>query len=787
MSISLDGVLNSRATKQTLKKLEAAATEIITKSNELSIYSIKDFEEYASNLKKRVAGGESLDSVLIDAFAALVEGSSRCLGIRPYKVQIMAGVALYEGFVCEMRTGEGKTLSATLPAYLYSLAGRGVHVITANEYLAERDAAEMGVLYNFLGTTVGVASAAKREKEYKKEAYKAEITYGTIKEFGFDYLRDNMVLAVEDKVQRGQNVAIIDEVDAILIDESITPLIIAGIGEINTSEIYKISKLVSNLEEGKDYFVNEVDATVLLTEEGIIKSEEFLKLSNLYHHQHELYLMAAALEAKELFIKNRDYLVVNGSVSIIDDNTGRILDGRKWGNGVHAAVEAKEKVRIEGESHTLANITVQNYALMYEVLAGMTGTAEGDKEELESVYGLRVVQVPTNRPDIRKDCPDIVYATKSDKIAAIVKDVIARNKNGQPILVGTGSVDSSIAVSEALHEANISHQVLNAKDDKKEAAIIAEAGKLYAVTVATTMAGRGVDILLGGANGTPKDYEKVKAAGGLYVCGTERYGAKRIDQQLRGRCGRQGDPGESRFYLSLEDDLMERFGSKLTRSILAKTLIKGEPVKTSLVTKAINATQKTMEIQNCSVRAQLLSYDEVYATHRKTIYALRDKYLSSDNFDLHGQVEEVISDIISTGWCKTYPTEDEATQTNKTLLEYNISVLATKNTAKEDLLEQILFQAQSWDIGEVEKYNEIALEVVDTCWRQHLIEMDELRAGITLRAMGQKDPLVEWSNESFSMFKNLVLIIKQNILKALVTRTKEHPNSNDNNLLISDN
>jgi preprotein translocase subunit SecA len=782
---------------------------------------------------KRVA---HLDDLLPEAFALVREAGRRALGQRHFDVQIMGGTALHFGWVAEMKTGEGKTLVATLPLYLNALTGYGAHLVTVNDYLARRDAEWMGRIYRFLGLDVGTVIPQIQDHEAKRAAYATGITYGTNNEFGFDYLRDNMAVRKEDQVQGAPFFAIVDEVDSILVDEARTPLIISGRADDAQELYYQFARVTKGLQRDRDYEVDEAKRTVVPTEDGIGRVEEALGVDNLYEHvnQNFVHQLQAALRAKELFKPDVDYVVQHGEVKIVDEFTGRILEGRRWSEGLHQAVEAKEGVKIKAENQTLATITLQNFFRMYEKLAGMTGTAATEAGEFAHTYGLEVVSIPTNQPMVRADEPDLIYKTEAAKFDAVADDIAERSEEGQPVLVGTISVEKSERLGRLLEKRGISHEVLNAKQHEREAGIVAQAGRPHAVTVATNMAGRGVDILLGGnpeglarqevlASGTtpdesPEKYEElvaqfqeecatqgeqVRELGGLYVLGTERHESRRIDNQLRGRSGRQGDPGESRFYLSLEDDLMRLFATGAMNWVMGKAFPDDVPLEAKMVTKAIERAQRTVEDRNFEIRKDVLKYDEVMNEQRKVIYKRRQQIL--DGGDLRDEAIEAIAAAIEhtvDTWCPndypeewdldelyrqiqvTYPTQVTLEQLREVVDREGLIALLT-----EDALTK--YEAKEQEIGAdtlraIER--RVMLSVIDQHWREHLYEMDYLREGINLRAMGQKDPLAEWQREGFDMFSAMMGGIQDNFVRYvshLQVATEDTPRAGPRNVRYS--
>ncbi|GGM86973.1 protein translocase subunit SecA [Thermopolyspora flexuosa] len=824
----LDKILRAGEGK-ILRKLKRIAEQVNSIEDDFKSLTDAELRALTDEYKQRYKDGESLDDLLPEAFATVREAARRVLGQRHFDVQIMGGAALHFGNIAEMRTGEGKTLTATLPAYLNALTGKGVHIVTVNDYLAKRDAETMGRVHRFLGLKVGVI-LAQMPPEERRKAYEADITYGTNNEFGFDYLRDNMAWSLDECVQRGHYFAIVDEVDSILIDEARTPLIISGPGEQSAKWYQEFAKIVPRLrrgEEGKngeeptgDYVVDEKKRTVAILESGVAKVEDWLGIDNLYkpEHTHLVGFLNNALKAKELYKRDRDYIVANGEVLIVDEFTGRILHGRRYNEGMHQAIEAKEGVKIKDENQTLATITLQNYFRLYEKLAGMTGTAATEANEFHQTYKLGVVPIPTNKPMIRKDHPDVVYKTEDAKFQAVVEDIVQRYEKGQPVLVGTTSVEKSEKLSKMLKRRGIPHEVLNAKNHAREAAIVAEAGRKHAVTVATNMAGRGTDIMLGGnpefraarelekrglsPTETPEEYEKawpealekakeeVKAEheevvrlGGLYVLGTERHESRRIDNQLRGRSGRQGDPGESRFYLSLEDDLMRLFNSARVEMIMNRLNIPDDvPIESGIVTKAIASAQHQVEQQHFEARKNVLKYDEVLNQQRKVIYAERRKVL--EGADLREQVRGFIRDVIS-GYVRSATAEGYAEEWDLDTLWkafkqlYPVSVTADelieeaggRERLTADVIEEriIADALAAYDVREEELGAEtmrelerrVILQVLDRKWREHLYEMDYLQEGIALRAYAQRDPLVEYQREGYDMFVAMLDAIKE--------------------------
>ena len=818
-----------------LKKLENVAKAVNALEDEISALSDEDLKAQTPKFKQEIENGKSLDEIMPEAFATVREVSKRTLGQRHFDVQLMGGAALHWGNIAEMKTGEGKTLVATLPTYLNALEGKGVHVVTVNDYLASYQSELMGRIYRFLGMNVGCIITEQKPPERRKQ-YNADITYGTNNEFGFDYLRDNMAWEKADLVQRGHHYAIVDEVDSILIDEARTPLIISGPAEGDVTRWYRqFAKLVLKLTRDEDYDVDEKKKVVGILDPGITKVEDFLGIDNLYEPANTALIgyLNNAIKAKELFLRDKDYVVTQGEVLIVDEHTGRILPGRRYNEGLHQAIEAKEGVEVKAENQTFATITLQNYFRMYDKLAGMTGTAETEAAEFMNTYKLGVhagnargvLPIKTNKPMIRKDQDDLIYRTKKEKLAAIVKDVAQRHAKGQPVLLGTASVESSEVVSTLLDVAKIPHQVLNAKQHEKEAAVVAVAGRKGAVTVATNMAGRGTDIMLGGnvefladaklksegysPEDTPEEYEKrwpgtlneikaqvkdeheeVKELGGLYVLGTERHESRRIDNQLRGRSGRQGDPGESRFYLSLEDDLMRLFNTQLVAQVMAKGMEEGQPIEAKSVTKGVRTAQKAVESRNYEIRKNVLKYDDVMNKQRTVIYSERQAVLKGE--DIHEDIERFITDTVESyikgankgsdkpkdwDWeglfkalntvIPTKVTEDEAKEAAGSL-KGEKAVEAVRDLIVEDAKQQ--YAEMEKTIGETglrDLERRVVLAVLDRKWREHLYEMDYLKDGIGLRGMGQRDPLVEYQREGYQMYNSMIEAIKEESVQLL--------------------
>ncbi|WP_026645098.1 preprotein translocase subunit SecA [Bifidobacterium sp. AGR2158] len=824
-----------------IKRLENVAKEVNALEDQIAALSDEELKGQTAKFKEKLANGATLDDIMAEAFATVREVSKRTLGQRHFDVQLMGGAALHWGNIAEMKTGEGKTLVATLPSYLNALEGKGVHVITVNDYLASYQSELMGRIYRFLGMSVGCIVTGQKPAERRKQ-YNADITYGTNNEFGFDYLRDNMAWEKNELVQRGHHYAIVDEVDSILIDEARTPLIISGPAEGDVTRWYRqFAKLVLKLVRDEDYEVDEKKKTVGILDPGITKIEDYLGIDNLYEPSNTALIgyLNNAIKAKELFLRDRDYVVTGGEVLIVDEHTGRILPGRRYNEGLHQAIEAKENVEVKAENQTFATITLQNYFRMYDKLAGMTGTAETEAAEFMGTYKLGVLPIPTNRPMIRQDKDDLIFRTKKEKLQAIVKDVAERHKKGQPVLLGTASVEASEVVSSLLDVVEIPHKVLNAKQHEKEAAVVAVAGRKGAVTVATNMAGRGTDIMLGGnvefladaklkeegysPEDTPEEYEKlwpetlkqikeqvkdeheeVVELGGLYVLGTERHESRRIDNQLRGRSGRQGDPGESRFYLSLEDDLMRLFNTQLVARVMAKGMPEGEPIESKAVSKGVRNAQKAVESRNFEIRKNVLKYDDVMNKQRTVIYSERQAVLKGE--DIHEDIERFIKDTITSyvtgakrgsdkpkdwdwdgmfkavrGIFPTTVTEDEAKKVAEGL-KGEKAVDAVVDLFVKDAQEQYAqFEDKLGKEGLRTLERRVVLAVLDRKWREHLYEMDYLKDGIGLRGMGQRDPLVEYQREGYQMYNSMIEAIKEESIQLLfhvdidsVAQTRDH-------------
>jgi len=751
---------------------------------EISALSDSELRAKTDEFKARFQDGEPLDELLPEAFAVVRETAKRVLNMRHFDVQIMGGIVLFEGKIAEMKTGEGKTLVATLPIYLESIAGHTVHVVTVNDYLAKRDSEWMGKVYKFLGIKVGLIQAMM-DPELRVQAYKADVIYGTNSEFGFDYLRDNMAVDPGQIVQQGHDFAIVDEVDSILIDEARTPLIISGEAEKAAGIYRSFAKIVPRLKVEADYEVDEKTQTVAVTDSGINKVEKALGIDNLYDHANSQLVnhLNQALRAYALFKKDVDYVVNNGEVIIVDEFTGRLMEGRRYSEGLHQAIEAKEKVHIREESQTLATITLQNYFRLYKKLGGMTGTAATEANEFRHIYKLETVVIPTNKPLIRQDKPDSIYKTEQAKFNAVIKDIVERHQAGQPVLVGTISIEKSEVLSKMLKKKGIAHEVLNAKHHEREAEIISQAGRGGAVTVATNMAGRGVDIILGGSPPEAEETEKVKQAGGLYVLGTERHESRRIDNQLRGRSGRQGDAGESRFYLSLEDDLMRLFGSDRVKSVMERLGVPDDqPIEHSLISKSIETAQRQVESQNFEIRKRVLEYDDVMNQQREIIYEQRHEVLFGEDFittteSIVGQVVEsvVLMFTESNSYAEDWDWDGLVAYLNQIFpLKLNKNDFNPEEFSQEVLTDSLterallLLKQRRQEIG-AEVFSSlqrmIMLQVVDTKWREHLYEMDYLKEGIGLRAIGQRDPLAEYKNEGFAMFQRLIGSIQEDFAR----------------------
>ena len=772
----LQSLIGNNSAKE-VKKMR----KIVDHINELEPNYVKlsdaNLVSKTDEFKRRLQKGETLDDILPEAFAVCREASKRVLGMRHFDVQLLGGICLHRGNIAEMRTGEGKTLVATLSVYLNALTGKGVHVVTVNDYLATRDSEQMGRLYNFLGLSTGLI-VANLDYNQRKQAYGADVTYGTNNEFGFDYLRDNMVSDVAQMVQRPLNYAIVDEVDSILIDEARTPLIISGPGNRSTDNYYKLAKIVPHLVKDEDYTVDEKQKTIAPTDSGIEKVEKMLGVENLYDAENiELnHLLGASLRAHAMMHRDTDYVVKDGEVVIVDEFTGRLMFGRRYSDGLHQAIEAKEGLKVERESQTLASITFQNYFRMYEKLSGMTGTAKTEEKEFNDIYGLDVIPIPPNRPLIRVDLPDLIFKTKAAKYRAVVRNAVERHQTGQPILIGTTSIAQSEELSDMLLRAGVPHKVLNAKHHEQEAEIVADAGQMGMVTIATNMAGRGTDITLG---------EGVPELGGLAILGTERHESRRIDNQLRGRSGRQGDPGSSQFFLSLEDDLMRIFGADNISGIMDKLgMEEDEPIEHSLITKSIERAQKKVEDHNYNIRKYILEYDDVMNQQREVLYEQRRRILGNDS--LRDTIIEMIDKLVTEAVDayadeKLYPEEWDYEGLHKHLSQYFLTseIMSTEEMeeyTRQELDERLHEIAHSEYQDRIDLLGDamfsqlekaIMLRVVDSKWMEHLDNMDMLREGIGLRAYGQKNPLVEYKFEAYDMFQHMIESIQDETIMAL--------------------
>lgn len=760
-----DRLFNGSNERDIKKMRQLVEEKINPQESALKKLSDSSLANKTNEFKARLAKGETLDDILPDAFAVIKEASRRVLGMRQFDVQLIGGIILHRGNIAEMGTGEGKTLVATAPVYLNALEGKGAHVITVNDYLAKRDSEWMGQVYKFLGLSVGLI-VHDLDFEQRKIAYNSDITYGTNNEFGFDYLRDNMVSSLDQMVQRPLHYCLIDEVDSILIDEARTPLIISGPGQKSTDNYYVMSKLVPQLKLGEDYTIDEKQKTVAPTEAGVSKMEKMLKVDNLYDTDNlELnHLFVQALRAQAMMERDRDYVVKDGEVVIVDEFTGRLMYGRRYSDGLHQAIEAKEGLQVQRESQTLATITFQNYFRMYDKLAGMTGTAKTEEQEFIKIYGLEVFQVPTNRPVQRKDLPDVIFKTKRGKYRAVVREIERRHATGQPMLIGTTSIEQSEQLSHMLKEAGIVHNVLNAKYHELEAQIVAQAGQKGQVTIATNMAGRGTDIVLG---------EGVSELGGLAIIGTERHESRRIDNQLRGRAGRQGDPGSSQFFLSLEDDLLRIFGGDNIKKFMEKMgLEEDEEIRSSMVSSAIQKAQKRVEERNFDIRKYVLEYDDVMNQQRKVVYEQRRKILEGQ--DMKDQILNMVDMLINHGLetyanPKLYPEEWDFDALIKYCEKYflapgEVKLDEIENMSREEIGRKLMdiahetYEAREKSIGssmmrELEKA--VMLKVVDSKWMEHLDDMDMLKEGIGLRSYGQRNPIVEYKVEAFNIFSEM--------------------------------
>ncbi|WP_430535002.1 preprotein translocase subunit SecA [Listeria rocourtiae] len=764
--------------KKDIKYLEKKADQIEALAEATAKLSDDEIRAKTEEFKERFQNGETLDSLLVEAFAVAREGAKRALGMFPFRVQLMGGIVLHEGNIAEMRTGEGKTLTATLPVYLNALSGNGVHVVTVNEYLSQRDAEEMGVLYNFLGLSVGLNLNVLSSEE-KREAYAADITYSTNNELGFDYLRDNMVVYKEQMVQRPLSYAVIDEVDSILVDEARTPLIISGQAEKSTILYVRANSFVETLTVEKDYTVDIKTKSVYMTEEGMTKGEKYFDVENLFDIESStlLHHIAQALKANYTMHLDVDYVVQDDEVLIVDQFTGRIMKGRRFSEGLHQALEAKEGVTIQNESQTMATITFQNYFRMYKKLSGMTGTAKTEEEEFRDIYNMRVIEIPTNKPIIRDDRADLIYTSIDAKFNAVVEDIAERYANGQPVLVGTVAIETSEVISNKLKRKGVPHSVLNAKQHEKEADIIQFAGEKGSVTIATNMAGRGTDIKLG---------EGAIEAGGLAVIGTERHESRRIDNQLRGRAGRQGDPGVTQFYLSMEDELMKRFGSDNMKAMMERFGMDDEAIQSKMVSRAVESAQKRVEGNNFDSRKQVLQYDDVLRQQREVIYKQRYAVITAEN-NLRSVIEPMIQNVVNYVVQSNAPRQEDRDEWNlqgiidfaeaNLLPEDVISVDDIKNMETNDIQDFILEKVnEAYNEKETllpeEEFNEfqkvVLLRVVDTKWVDHIDAMDHLRDGIHLRAYGQIDPLREYQSEGFEMFEAMISSIDEEVARYIM-------------------
>ena len=763
--------------KGELRRLEKMADKVLKYEDEMAALSDEQLQAKTEEFKQRYQNGESLDSLLYEAFAVVREGAKRVLGLFPYKVQVMGGIVLHHGDVPEMRTGEGKTLTATMPVYLNALSGKGVHVVTVNEYLTERDATEMGELYSWLGLSVGINLAAKSPME-KKEAYECDITYSTNSEIGFDYLRDNMVVRAENMVQRPLNYALVDEVDSILIDEARTPLIVSGANAVETSQLYNMAdNFVKSLDKD-DYIIDIQSKTIGLSDSGIDKAEEYFKLENLYDIDNVAltHYIDNALRANYIMILDIDYVVSEEQeILIVDQFTGRTMEGRRYSDGLHQAIEAKEGVPIQDETKTSASITYQNLFRMYKKLAGMTGTGKTEEEEFREIYNIRVIPIPTNRPIKRIDHSDLLYASLDAKFKAVVEDVKARYQKGQPVLVGTVAVETSALLSKKLVEAGVPHEVLNAKNHYREAQIIMNAGQRGAITIATNMAGRGTDIKLG---------EGVRELGGLCVIGTERHESRRIDNQLRGRSGRQGDPGESQFYLSLEDELMKRFGSERLKGVFERLNMSDEAIESRMLTRQVEAAQKRVEGNNYDTRKQVLQYDDVMREQREIIYAQRYDVITADRDlapEIHAMIRRTIGRIVD-GHVRSK--QDEKLEVILNFAKYNllpedsISLSDLEGLSdqaiKDELYQRALkvYDSQVAKLRDEESVKEfqkvLILRVVDNKWTDHIDALDQLRNAVGLRGYAQNNPVVEYQSEGFRMFNDMIGSIEFDVTRLMM-------------------
>ena len=763
--------------KGEIRRLEKMADKVLKYEDEMAVLTDEQLQAKTEEFKQRYQNGETLDQLLYEAFAVVREGAKRVLGLFPYKVQVMGGIVLHHGDVPEMRTGEGKTLTATMPVYLNALSGKGVHVVTVNEYLSERDATEMGELYSWLGLSVGINLAAKSPME-KKEAYECDITYSTNSEIGFDYLRDNMVVRAENMVQRPLNYALVDEVDSILIDEARTPLIVSGANAVETSQLYHMADHFVKSLDKDDYIIDIQSKTIGLSDSGIDKAESYFNLSNLYDIENVAltHFIDNALRANYIMLLDIDYVVSEEQeILIVDQFTGRTMEGRRYSDGLHQAIEAKEGVPIQDETKTSASITYQNLFRMYKKLSGMTGTGKTEEEEFREIYNIRVIPIPTNRPVQRIDHSDLLYASIEAKFKAVVEDVKARYQKGQPVLVGTVAVETSDYISKKLVAAGVPHEVLNAKNHYKEAQIIMNAGQRGAVTIATNMAGRGTDIKLG---------EGVRELGGLCVIGTERHESRRIDNQLRGRSGRQGDPGESQFYLSLEDDLMKRFGSERLKGVFERLNMSDEAIKSRMLTRQVEAAQKRVEGNNYDTRKQVLQYDDVMREQREIIYSQRYDVITADRDlapEIHAMIKRTINRVVDN---HARAKQDEKLEAILNFARYNllpedsISLSDLEGLSdqaiKDELYQRALkvYDSQVAKLRDEEAVKEfqkvLILRVVDNKWTDHIDALDQLRNAVGLRGYAQNNPVVEYQAEGFRMFNDMIGSIEFDVTRLMM-------------------
>ena len=763
--------------KGEIRRLEKMADKVLKYEDEMAVLTDEQLQAKTEEFKQRYQNGETLDQLLYEAFAVVREGAKRVLGLFPYKVQVMGGIVLHHGDVPEMRTGEGKTLTATMPVYLNALSGKGVHVVTVNEYLSERDATEMGELYSWLGLSVGINLAAKSPME-KKEAYECDITYSTNSEIGFDYLRDNMVVRAENMVQRPLNYALVDEVDSILIDEARTPLIVSGANAVETSQLYHMADHFVKSLDKDDYIIDIQSKTIGLSDSGIDKAESYFNLSNLYDIENVAltHFIDNALRANYIMLLDIDYVVSEEQeILIVDQFTGRTMEGRRYSDGLHQAIEAKEGVPIQDETKTSASITYQNLFRMYKKLSGMTGTGKTEEEEFREIYNIRVIPIPTNRPVQRIDHPDVLYASLEAKFKAVVEDVKARYQKGQPVLVGTVAVETSDYISKKLVAAGVPHEVLNAKNHYKEAQIIMNAGQRGAVTIATNMAGRGTDIKLG---------EGVRELGGLCVIGTERHESRRIDNQLRGRSGRQGDPGESQFYLSLEDDLMKRFGSERLKGVFERLNMSDEAIKSRMLTRQVEAAQKRVEGNNYDTRKQVLQYDDVMREQREIIYSQRYDVITADRDlapEIHAMIKRTINRVVDN---HARAKQDEKLEAILNFARYNLlpedSIsLSDLEGLSDQVIKDELYQralkvydsqvAKLRDEEAVKEFQKVLiLRVVDNKWTDHIDALDQLRNAVGLRGYAQNNPVVEYQAEGFRMFNDMIGSIEFDVTRLMM-------------------